>query len=188
MAEEGGRAYTNSMPKQRGFTLTELLIAVAIIALLAGLLTVYMFRHRSTARLARVSTELGEIATALSQYAEDNSYQYPVDTARGIPPGVEKYLSAGTWPVSIWPEGVFDYDNILHPGPGANAGKQIFQIAYRLCDTDDAIATCSDSVLFPNFTRYSAILYCISGPCIPHSEHPTDPAYCVNCKPKEQNY
>jgi prepilin-type N-terminal cleavage/methylation domain-containing protein len=188
MADSFAGLYTEDMQQRRGFSLTELVIAIAIIALLATLVTVGLYRRRSEAKLARVSLELANLSTALAQYSEDNNYQYPADVSRGIPPGLEKYLAAGSWPISIWPTGVFDYDNWLHPGPGANTGKQVYQISYRLCGLSDDIKYCSDPVLFPNFVRNSSIFYCISGPCIPHESSPTAPGYCVNCKPKEQNY
>jgi hypothetical protein len=143
-----------------------------------------MRRARSTAKLSRVSTELTDIATSVTQYAEDHAYQYPPDASRGVPPGLEKYLAGGTWPTGGWPQGVFDWDNWLHP----TNGQQVYQISYRLCDTDDPVEDCSDPVLFPNFVRNSSIFYCISGPCIPHHDSPDVPGYCINCTPKEQNY
>lgn len=168
--------------------MVELLIAIAIIAVIAGLVTTYVYKRRAQTKLARVTAELTMLASALAQYAEDNNYTYPGDAGRGIPPGLEKYMAAGSWPVSIWPNGVFDYDQWTHPGPGADQGKPIYQVSYRLCDLGDPIESCSDPDLFPNFTRYSAILYCISGPCVPHVDHITDPGYCVNCTRKEMNY
>jgi prepilin-type N-terminal cleavage/methylation domain-containing protein len=174
--------------RKRGFTLIEIIIVVAVILILSALVTVSLYRQRSQAKLSRVSTELTEIASALNQYADDNGYQYPPDSGRGVPPGLERYLVGGKWPAGGWPHGVYDYDNWLHPGPGANTGKQIYQISYRLCSTTDPIEYCSDPVLFPQFTRNSAIIYCISGPCIPHQSDPLVPAYCVNCTPKKQNY
>ena len=169
--------------KKRGFTMVELGIVIVIIAILTALAIFYYTHARANAKLARVSTELGDIATSVNQYAEDNNYQFPADTSRGVPPGLEKYLANGVWPVSVWPNGVFDWDNWVDGN-----GQQIYQISYRLCDTNDPITDCSDPVLFPNFVRNSSIFYCISGPCVPHRDTPTVPGYCVNCVPKEQNY
>lgn len=174
--------YTIYMHK-RGFTMIELTVAVVVLVLLSVLTALFVFKSRANAKLSRVSSELTSISTAVTQYAEDNNYQYPPDTSRGVPPGLEPYLQGGAWPESAWPNGVFDWDNWI-----AANGQQIYQITYRLCDVGDPVATCSDPVLFPNFTRNSGIYYCISGPCIPHQSEPTAPAYCVNCKPHEQNY
>jgi prepilin-type N-terminal cleavage/methylation domain-containing protein len=170
------------MKRQKGYTVIEIIIVVAILVILATLTVVYLARARQRAKLTRVTTELTSISNSLAQYAEDNNYQYPADVSREVPPGLEKYLQGGTWPESIWPNGVFDWDNWII------SGQQVYQITYRLCDTSDPISTCRDPVLFPNFVRNSGIFYCISGPCVPHQSTPTVPGYCVNCNPKEQNY
>lgn len=170
------------MHKRRGYTIVEVTIVIVVILILATLSVIYLAKARQKAKLSRVSTELTEIATSLSQYAEDNNYQYPADTNRSVPPGLERYLQGGTWPVSQWPTGVFDWDN------WTINGAKVYQISYRLCDIDDPISACSDPVLFPNFVRNSSIFYCISGACVPHESSPTVPGYCVNCNPKERNY
>ena len=168
--------------RKRGFTIIELTIVIALILLLSALITLSLFKSRQKAKLSRVSTELSDISTSLAQYAEDNGYQYPADVSRAVPPGLEKYLQGGVWPKSVWPHGVFDWDNWVVNG------VQTYQISYRLCDINDPIAWCSDPVLFPNFTRNSSIFYCISGNCVPHIDHQTDPGYCVNCADKTVNY
>jgi|GEM_PF-2018583 len=169
--------------KRRGFTLIELIIAVVLIAILATLVALSVIRLRESAKLSRVSTELGEISSALNEYAQDNNYQYPPDTSRNVPPGLEKYLAGGVWPISAWPHGQFDWDNWY----GAD-GTQVYQISYHICGTNDPVSYCSDPVLFPNFVQDSSIFYCISGPCIPHQNESTIPGYCVNCVVKPQNY
>jgi prepilin-type N-terminal cleavage/methylation domain-containing protein len=170
------------MHKRRAYTVIEIVIVIAIILILATLTAVSMAKARQRAKLTKVTTELTEIASSLSQYAEDNNYAYPPDANREVPPGLEPYLVGGVWPVSAWPTGVFDWDN------WTINGAKVYQISYRLCDSSDPISACSDPVLFPNFVRNSAIFYCISGICVPHESTPTVPGYCINCKPKEQNY
>lgn len=173
------------MHRSKGaFTIIEMVVAIVIIAVLAAVTSQYVRQHRAKTRLARVSTDLVTIASALTQYAEDNNYIYPADANRDVPPGLERYLQNGQWPDSAWPHGVFDWDNWIHP----TTGEQIYQISYRLCGPSDPDSDCSDPILFPNFGRNSAIFNCISGPCIPHSSAPTAPGYCINCVPKQQNY
>jgi prepilin-type N-terminal cleavage/methylation domain-containing protein len=175
------------MPKRRGFTLIELIVVVSIIAILAMLATFGMLRSRELSKLARVSSELSTIATSATQYASDNNYQYPPDTSRSVPPGLEKYLAGGVWPTSIWPHGVFDWDNWTTVN--GQTSPQIVQMTYRLCDIDDPVSYCQDKIIFPtSFTNNSGIFYCIQGPCVPHQDHPNDPGYCVNCTPKQVNY
>jgi len=174
--------------RRRGFTLIELVIVGGIIAILATVMTYGLITIRSRSKLARVSAELGDIAKAASQYYQDNNYSYPADVSRNVPPGLEKYLAGGVWPTSIWPHGVFDWENYTGP-----SNQQVIQISYHLCNSGDPDSYCSDGALFPHFTRYSSIYYCIydssAGTCGASSNpgHYTDPAYCVNCKVHPQN-
>jgi len=182
----------HAFPVRRGFTLVELLVVIAITAILAYITLFSLARAKANSRLSRTSAELTNIAAAASQYAQDNDLNYPgatlnpypTDVDRGIPPGLEKYLAGGIWPVSSWPTGVFDWDS--WPSPIDNS--QVHQITYHLCGLNDPIADCSDSVLFPSFTRYSSIYYCIDGTCVAHQYHPYDPAWCVNCTVQRKNY
>ena len=172
---------------RRGFTIIELVTVIALIIILAYLAIMSYGRAKANSKLSRVSADLEEISQSVSEYVQDNNYQYPPDVDRGVPPGLEKYLQGGTWPTSVWPHGVFDWDNILVNGDG----PQAIQITYRLCDTvanpNEPLSDCADPLLFPHFTQYSSIFYCIFGPCVPHQYHPTDPGFCVNCKVKPQN-
>lgn len=181
MADNAHLVYTRSMHK-RGYTLVETILVVAILAILAALTVVGSIRYYHHSKLSRVSKDLADIASGLAQYAEDNNYQYPADSSRALPAGLDAYLANGTWPKSAWPHGVFDWDN------WTIGGQSIYQVSYRMCDLDDPIEYCRDPILFPTFNRNSAIYYCISGSCIPHEAEPTAPAYCVNCAVKKQNY
>lgn len=170
--------------RKRGFTIVELSVAIVIIMVLTVLSVLYLTKARAQAKLSRLTGDLSSVATAVTQYAEDHGYQYPADVNRSVPPGLERYLQNGVWPEGPWPNGVFDWDNWIHP----TSSKQIYQITYRLCGISDPLSSCSDPILFPNFERNSGIFYCISGPCIPHNSTPAVPGYAVNAKPKEQNY
>lgn len=174
-----------------GFTMLELLVVISLVSLLSYLSYLGYHQVRARSKLARVSAELASIANSASQYAQDNQLQYPVATDpyptevdRGVPPGLERYLAAGRWPTSAWPKGTFDWDN----WPSPVDDSQVYQVSYRLCGLSDDISSCRDPVLFPTFTRYSSIYYCIQGTCVAHQLHPNDPAYCVNCTVHKQNY
>lgn len=71
-----------------GFTLLELLVVMAILALLAGLAVPTYFKRADQARLDKVSTDFSTLATALSLYRLDNG-TLP-STEQGLQALVEK--------------------------------------------------------------------------------------------------
>src|SRR5947209_19361576 len=76
---------------ERGFTLIELMIVVAIIAILAGILIPNFVNARAQAQTAACESNLRSIATALELYYADNQV-YP--TAAGVPVS-QALLTAG---------------------------------------------------------------------------------------------
>jgi len=64
------------MQSQRGFTLLELMIVVAIIAILAGILIPNFTHARAQAQTAACESNLRQIATAMELYYADNQ-EYP---------------------------------------------------------------------------------------------------------------
>ncbi len=74
--------HTAAREGERGFTLIELMIVVAIIAILAGILIPNFVNARAQAQTAACESNLRSIATALELYYADNQV-YP--TASGAP-------------------------------------------------------------------------------------------------------
>lgn len=72
---------------RRGFTLTEILVALAIIGLLAALLLPVFGRARESSRQANCAGNLHSIYVATRQYRED---------FQGYPPSLETLLPAGS--------------------------------------------------------------------------------------------
>ena len=76
---------TVSREAERGFTLIELMIVVAIIAILAGILIPNFVNARSQAQTAACESNLRAIATALELYYADNQV-YPTASGAAVQP------------------------------------------------------------------------------------------------------
>lgn len=68
--------------RQTAFTLIELLIVVAIIAILAAIAVPNFLESQVRAKSARARADLRTIAGALESYAVDNNNRYPTDQPR----------------------------------------------------------------------------------------------------------
>ncbi|HVV15360.1 MAG TPA: type II secretion system protein [Candidatus Paceibacterota bacterium] len=166
-----------------GFTLMELLVVISIIGILASILLPAFGNAKKAAYLARSKAEFKQISTALELYANAHEGSYPPDANRGLPSGLEAYLSGGNWPNAPWPGSVYDWD-VWGPADLSYEPKnQIYQISVRFCPADQALpCQFPNEPWAQNFDYYSAVYYCVSGPCRAHSSQPADHAgYCVNC-------
>jgi prepilin-type N-terminal cleavage/methylation domain-containing protein len=67
-------------PRERGFTLMELLVVLAIIALLAALLLPTLARAQEHARRANCISNLKQVSLALKLYAQEHEDRYPWHT------------------------------------------------------------------------------------------------------------
>ena len=71
----------------RGFTLIELLVVIAIIAILAAILFPVFARAKESARRTKCLSNLRQLGTALSMYANDNKDRYPPTEVQNWPFG-----------------------------------------------------------------------------------------------------
>ena len=77
---------------QKGFTLIELMIVVAIIAILAAILIPNFLHARAESQTAACEGNLKDLATALEEYAVDNGGTYPASFANLIAANGGVYL------------------------------------------------------------------------------------------------
>ena len=79
----------NRVSSRKGFTLIELMIVIAIIAILAAILVPNFVRARAQGQLTACKSNLKNVGTALEMYAVDHNGRYPTQltlltTARGL--------------------------------------------------------------------------------------------------------
>lgn len=88
---------------RKAFTLIELLIVIAIIALLAAILFPVFQRARENARRSSCQSNLKQIGLAITQYVQDNDERLPMGgtlSTANVNPGAAAY---SWWRVSVFP-------------------------------------------------------------------------------------
>ena len=162
-----------------GFTLIEILVVVAILAILATTVAYFVgIGPLRQALFGRAKVELRNIAQATLLSVQDYG-DYPPDADRDLPPGVEKYLSGHEWPKAPWTGSVYDWDNWVDP----DTGRPIYQISIRFCPYGQPnLCEFPKEEWAKDFDYYSSVYYCIEGACRSHISQPVNhPGLCVNC-------
>jgi prepilin-type N-terminal cleavage/methylation domain-containing protein len=94
-----------------GFTLTEMMIVVAIIGLLAAIAIPSFVHARESSLNTRFASDLRVALDAFTMYAQDNG-NYPPDVGPGqMPQGVSDYLKRMDWLGPTVLGGQWDWDN-----------------------------------------------------------------------------
>lgn len=109
---------------RRAFTLIELLIVIAIIAILATILFPVFARARENARRSACMSNLRQIGLAFAQYTQDYDETYPVFMAFSLP---------GLTTISSWDQSIAPYAGVT---VDPNASPTIFK-----CPSDSIART-----------------------------------------------
>jgi type II secretory pathway pseudopilin PulG len=179
----------------RAFSLIETLVVVSIMGTLYSIVVPVINIAKNRAYESRTKQEFQALSTALELYKSDNGGQYPPDSNRNLPNGLEEYIAGygeNEWPKAPYPGSVYDWDNWTPgklsdgnpPNPDAPVRANVYQISVRFCPIGKP-----EECQFPkedwaeDFDVNSAMYYCLEGPCRSHSGQPYDhPGYCVNCE------
>ncbi|MEX2607923.1 MAG: prepilin-type N-terminal cleavage/methylation domain-containing protein [Kiritimatiellia bacterium] len=105
------RSFGFYVPRQSGFTLVEMLVVIAIIALLVGLLVPAVTSGMERARTVKCKSQLREISSAALMYATDH---------RGILPPYRRENSGAMGQQILMQEGYLGHYTFKGWGKGAN--------------------------------------------------------------------
>src|SRR5438270_13311006 len=94
------------MRRQRAFTLIELLVVIAIIAILAAILFPVFAQAREAARQTTCLSNLKQLGTGLTMYAQDHDETLPAWPFSGKQGGVFNDPRFRVWGYSLWVDAV----------------------------------------------------------------------------------
>lgn len=119
----------------RGFTLVELLVVIAVIAVLAAILFPVFAQARDSARRASCLSNMRQLGTAVEMYKSDNNGEYP--TVRSAVEGELPQAEREEY-FSNWTDGVFPYvKNGIRDDRKSLSGKRFSGVFHCPSDPGD---------------------------------------------------
>src|ERR1051326_3833414 len=91
------------MKRRGGFTLLELLVVVAIIAILAAILLPVFAQAREKARQSACISNMQQVGSAVQMYVQDWDETYPMNRLLSLPHGQTCSQRVVTWKHSVLP-------------------------------------------------------------------------------------
>lgn len=149
-----------------GFTLTELLIVIAIIAILISILFPVMMSAREKARQAACASNIKQIGLAILQYVQDSDEVFPIDNALPQNPHGAWYWTNLIYPY-VQNTAVFNcpsFDGINHVAngyaPPPDIGDRLdYGINVSLVSTDACdFAQCAQPISKVNFPSETCLI------------------------------
>ncbi|PID79486.1 hypothetical protein CSB20_10095 [bacterium DOLZORAL124_64_63] len=121
---------------RQGFTLIEIVIAVAIVAIFAAAMTPMVFRHLEEAKISKAQNEAETIAAAVLCYYKDvGCWPYTNDSANNRPAGnaLARVISSNTVAPTVGPGAVFGAINWANRAEAKQLGDYLY---YNNADDD----------------------------------------------------
>ena len=108
---------------QHGFSMIELIVAVATLSMLALIGMPQFKEYRTKAKIARAAEEMKGFSSGFVAYTIQNE-NYPPDSHIALPPGMSEYISPDAWAQTTPLGGTYNWEG---PDNYAYAGISIFQ-------------------------------------------------------------
>ncbi len=130
-------------PAQKGFTLIEAAVAIAVVAILSGIIIPLVVKNLRDSQIARAKNDVQVIAAAIASQIKDTGRRPAFGNGPNvlIPPGGGVASGAGQ---AIWASGPIPRINVAGIGPGAgNSFVNLFTVG-----TQDAANYAAANVMF----------------------------------------
>lgn len=139
------------MRSHSAFTFLELLVAVAIVGIVAGMLLPVLASAREKARESACISNLGQVDMAIIQYVQDNDEQLPK-----VADAFDHNCDAPVWTsVGVDVTNLASLPDVLKPYLGSNSSILCCPDAHPVTDDDNGVGC---SVGMSDYSKYSSFI------------------------------